>query len=198
MAFGAALLVASTALGACNGVGATPTLQQTAVPLAATPWPSGTTGQYGLHVDPSLLGKLPPFVHAQPIVEDATSEGTAMDNADLAKTFDGYAAASVGQMGYANWLEIAIGHFRPEIQNSDTFPDTYSAWVSEYDTGACSQASGVSTTSQIQIGDWDPVDQGTCVGGLFVYTVSLGNGVVLSMFGDGPLDYGRLLIQALY
>ncbi|MFI5259639.1 MAG: hypothetical protein ACHQ01_08540 [Candidatus Limnocylindrales bacterium] len=193
-ATGAVMILISAALGACGMGDATPTPEYTAVSLVATPWPSGTTGQYGLHVDPSLLAKLPQFVDAEPIVEDAASEGVALNDANLPKTLDGYAAASVGQMGEANWLEIAVGHFRPDVQS----PDTYTAWVSEYATGACSQASGVATTSQVQIGDWDPVDQATCVGGPTVYTLSLGNGVVLSMFGDGPLDYGRLLIQALY
>ncbi len=197
VAYLAALLIAALAVAGCDGSGPTPTPAYTAVSLVATPWPSGTTGQYGLHVDPSLLGKLPQFVHAQPIVEDAASEGVALGDPNMPKTFAGYAAGSVGQLGAANWLEIAIGQLRPEIVNSDSYSDTYTAWVSDYDTGACSQAGGVSTTGQQQIGDW-PVDEATCVGGPLVYTVQLGDGVILSMFGDGPLDYGRLLIQALY
>lgn len=198
LAFGAALLITATALSACDGVGPTPTPAYTPISLVATPWPSGTTGQYGLHVDPSLLGKLPQFVHAQPIIEDADSESVALNNADIPKILDSYAAGSVGQIGEANWLKLAIGRFRPDVLSSADYPDTYTSWVAEYATGACSQANGVAGGSgQEDIGGWN-VDKATCLGGPVVYTLPLGNGVILSMFGLGPLDYGRLLIQALY
>jgi hypothetical protein len=189
----AALVVVSVAATACSQPGPTPEPQYTAVLIGDTPWPSGTTGQYGLHIDPSLLGKLPRSVDAEAIVEDADSESAALDNADLAKTFDGYAAASIGEVGDADWLKLAIGHFQPDNQT----PDVYAAWVDQYATGACSQADGVSGTSQATINDW-LVDVATCGGGPTVYTLSLGGGVVLSMFGYGPLDLGPQLIGALY
>jgi len=188
-----ALLAVAVAAAACSPAGPTPEPQYTAVPIGATPWPSGTTGQYGLHIDPSLLGKLPRSVDAEPLVEDVDSESVALDSADLARTFDGYAAATIGAVGDANWLKLAIGHFQAANQT----PDVYSAWVDQYATGACSQADGVSSTAQSTINDW-LVDVATCGGGPTDYTLSLGGGVVLSMFGYGPRDLGRQLIGALY
>jgi hypothetical protein len=188
-----ALVIAAVAVTACAQPGPTPEPQYTSLLIGATPWPSGTTGQYGLHIDPSLLGKLPRSVDAEPLLEDAESESVALDNADLAKTFDGYAAASIGEVGDADWLNLAIGHFQPDNQT----PDVYSAWVDQYATGACSQADGVSSATQSTINDW-LVDVATCGGGPTVYTLSLGGGVVLSMFGYGPRDLGRQLIGALY
>ena len=190
----AALAVASAlSLAGCDGVGATPTPQYTAVPIGATPWPNGTTGQYGLRIDPSLLTRLPKFVGAQPIVEDAESEIVAMGNADLAKTFDGYVAAKAGEIADDNWLALVIGHFTPENQTADF----YSAWVDQYAAAGCSQASAVTATNQETVGDF-VVDEATCGGGPTVFTLHLDSGVVLSMVSDGPLDFGRQLIKAIY
>jgi hypothetical protein len=185
------VLVAATA-SAC-GPGPAPSPNETQIAPAPTVWPSGTTGQYGLHIDPSLLGLLPRTVDAYPIVEDSASEMAALDNADLAHTFDNYAAASIGVIGDADWLQLVIGHLRPESQNADV----QTAWISEYATGACSQADGVSGTSQPTISGW-VVDVATCAGGPTVYTLSLGNGTILSMYGLGPRDLGKSLIGALY
>jgi hypothetical protein len=52
-------------------------------------------------------------------------------------------------------------------------------------------------SSQETINFWI-VDKSSCAGGPVVYTLTLGNGVVLSMFGFGPLDLGRRLINAIY
>jgi hypothetical protein len=187
----AALAIVATLAAACGPGPATPSARE--VPIGPTPWPSGTTGQYGLHIDPSLLGLLPRNVSANPLVEDADNEMAALTDPNLAKTFDNYAAASIGFIGDANWLQLVVGHLRPDYQDSDV----YTSWVAEYATGACSQADGVSSTSQTTINDW-VVDVSTCAGGPIVYTLSLGNGTILSMFGLGPKDLGRMLIGALY
>jgi hypothetical protein len=189
-----AALVAAIALAvAACGPGPSPAPNYTSVHIGPTPWPAGTTGQFGLHIDPSLLAKLPSTVDAYPLVEDALSENQALDDADLAKTFDRYAAAAIGNVGSDNWLNIVIGHRKPEAQT----PEVLAAWIDQYATGACSQANGVSATAQETINDWT-VDTATCQGGPVVYTLSLGNGVVLSMFGFGPRDLGRALIKAIY
>jgi hypothetical protein len=193
LALGALITAIAVAGAACNGAGPTPTSRYTVVPIGATAWPSGTTGQYGLHIDPSLLARLPKSVVAKPLVEDAESESVAMDNADLAKTFDGYASAKIGEIGDDNWLKLVVGHFRIANQT----PDVYSAWVDQYAAGACSQADGVSSTTQQTINDWF-VDVATCGGGPIVYTLSPSEGVVLSMFEFGPRQLGRQLIVALY
>lgn len=190
-AFLAAVAIVATLAAACGPASVTP--PATEVPIGATAWPSGTTGQYGLHIDPSLLGRLPRNVGAYPLVENADGELAALSDADLAKTFDNYAAASIGMIGDSNWLQLVIGHLRPDMQTADIYP----SWVSEYATGACSQADGVSGSSQPTINNW-VVDVSTCAGGPIVYTLILGNGTILSMFGLGPKDLGRMLIQSLY
>jgi hypothetical protein len=181
------------AAAACGPGSATPTPFDTEVPIGPTPWPSGTTGQYGLHIDPSLLAKLPETVDAYPLVEDPISEGSDMQDPDLAKTFDRFAAAAIGDVGADNWLNVAIGHLKPAAQSSDV----YQAWVAQYAAGACSQANGVAATTQSTINDW-PVDVATCGGGPLVYTLQLPDGVILSMFGMGSRDLGRKLIEAIY
>jgi hypothetical protein len=163
------------------------------VAILQTPWPAGTIGQYGLHVDPSLLGRLPSTVESLHLVEDATSEEQDMNNADLAKYYDSYAAAAIGIVGDANWLSVAIGVLKAEGQNADF----YSSWVSEYATGACSQADGVVSTVEETIGDWN-VDVATCAGGPVVYTLMLDGDTLLSMWGMGPRDLGRKLIGQLH
>jgi hypothetical protein len=185
--------VVAIASAACSP-GPTSTPSETQIAPASSAWPSGTTGQYGLHIDPSLLGRLPRTVGADPLVEDTSGELAALDDADLARTFDNYAAAAIGVIGVDdNWLQLVIGHLRPESQSADV----QTAWISEYATGACSQADGVSNSSQSTINGW-VVDVATCAGGPIVYTLSLGNGTILSMFGLGPKDLGKMLIGALY
>jgi hypothetical protein len=182
------------AVAACSA--STPTIAPatgTAVPILQTPWPAGTIGQYGLHIDPSLLGRLPSTVESLHLVEDATSEEQDMNSADLAKYFDSYAAAAIGIVGDANWLSVAIGVLKPEGRNADF----YSSWVSEYATGACSQADGVASTSQETINDWN-VDVATCAGGPAVYTLMIDSDTLLSMWGMGPRDLGRRLIGLLH
>jgi ABC-type glycerol-3-phosphate transport system substrate-binding protein len=189
----AALAVAAVALAGCAGAAASPTPTYTAVPIGPTAWPSGTTGQYGLRIDPSLLGKLPAHAGAAPILEDAGSEAIVLDDADAAKTIDRYVAASAGGLGDPDWLNIAVVHFKTESQNEDV----YSNWVEQYAAGACSQASGVSGTDQQDIGDFS-VDISTCAGGITVYTFQRGDWVVVSMYELGPKHIGRALIAAIY
>jgi len=190
----AALAVAAIALAACGGGVVSPSPTYTAVPIGPTAWPSGTTGQYGLRIDPSLLAKLPSHAGALPITEDAGSESTVLDDANTANTLDRYVAASAGDILSPDWLEIAIGHFKPDSQNGDV----YSAWVVQYAQGACSQVSGgVSGPDQQDIGNFI-VDVSTCAGGITVYTFQRGDWVVVSMYEFGPKHIGRALIAAIY
>jgi hypothetical protein len=191
-----AALLASMSLASAACGPATPTpaaAYETETHIGPTPWPNGTTGQYGLHIDPSLLARLPETVDAYPLIEDPTTEGTDMADADLAKTFDRFAAAAIGDPSADDWLNVAIGHLKPESQNADV----YQAWVAQYASGACSQANGVATTSQTTINDWS-VDVATCGGGPVVYTLQLSDGVILSMFGLGSRNLGEKLIEAIY
>ncbi|HEX7495661.1 MAG TPA: hypothetical protein VF349_03405 [Candidatus Limnocylindrales bacterium] len=167
----------------------------TAVPIGPTVWPSGTVGRYGLRIDPSLLGKLPASVGALALVENPGIESQVLDDLDLANSFDGYAAATIGSLGDPDWLYVAIGRLKPDKQNNADF---YTAWVEEYATGACSQAGGVAPNAGQQTINERLVDVSTCNGGPVVYTLSLGNGLLLSMYGLGPRDLGRKLIETLH
>jgi hypothetical protein len=191
-AVAALLLLIAVVVVACGS--ATPTLPfYTEVPIGPTALPAMTVGQYGLHIDPSLLGRLPASVDAYPIVEDPQTELLYLDDSDLAKAFDRYAAARVGEIGDDNWLALAVGHFKADSQN----PDAYQAWVDQQAADDCSQADGVASTTQETINFW-LVDEATCTGGPIVYSVSLQNGVALSILGFGPLDLGRKLIDSIY
>lgn len=180
------------AFAACASPAPTDSPSETQIVVGPSAWPSGTTGQYGLHIDPSLLGLLPRTIDAYPLVENTDSELAALDVADLANTYDRYAAASIGLIGEDNWLQLVIGHLKDPGSS-----DIYSAWVSEYASGACSQADGVSGTSQTTINGF-VVDVSTCSGGPIVYTLIIGNGDIVSMYDLGPKDLGRQLIQSLY
>jgi hypothetical protein len=191
----AAALLASTAgvAAACHDyTPATPTF--TAYQIGPTVWPNGTVGKYGLRIDPTLLKKLPKAVGGFFIEEDAQSEVIALDDQDLPKSFDGYVAAMVGDLTSTDWLALVVVH-RNSTAADDA--DFYQGWAADYAAGACSHASGVATTGQETINDW-LVDTATCTGGVNVYTLSLGDGSILSMYDAGPRDLGRLLLQSLY
>jgi hypothetical protein len=189
----AALVVCVAACGISPPTAAPPAY--TAVPVGPTVWPSGTVGRYGLRIDPSLLGKLPASVGALALVENPGIETQVLDDADLANSFDGYAAASIGSLGDPDWLYVAIGRLKPDKQNNADF---YTAWVEEYATGACSQADGVAPNGGQQTINEKIVDVSRCNGGPIVYTLALGNGLLLSMYGLGPRDLGRKLIESLH
>jgi hypothetical protein len=190
----AALAAAAIVLAGCGGAIASPSATYTAVPIGPTAWPSGTTGQYGLRIDPSLLAKLPSHAGALPITEDAGSESTVLDLASVANTLDRYVAASAGDIGNPDWLKIAIGHFKTDSQNEDV----YSAWVVQYADGACSQAGGLSGSDRTEVIGDNTVDISTCAGGITVYTFQRGDWVVVSMYEFGPKHIGRALIAAIY
>jgi hypothetical protein len=198
-ATGLALTVAvavSALLAGCSPVARTPsptpTSGVTVIPLNPTPWPSGTVGQYGLRIDPTLLTRLPATVGGLPLVESADLELSAMDNADLAANFDAFAGAGVGSVADSNWLSLVIGRLKAEAQTQDF----YVSWVEQYGAGACLQADGVDTTEKETIDDWD-VDVITCKGGVVVYVVLLDDGILLSIQDLGSRHLGRQLIEAL-
>jgi hypothetical protein len=190
----AAVAAAAIVLAGCGGAIASPSATYTAVPIGPTAWPSGTTGQYGLRIDPSLLGKLPGHAGALPITEDAGTEAIELDDASVANTLDRYVAASAGAIGDADWLKIAIGHFKTDSQNGDV----YSAWVSEYAAGACARADGISGSDRTEEIGYSTVDISTCAGGITVYTFQRGDWVVVSIQEFGPKHLGRALIAAIY
>ena len=140
------------------------------------------------------MARLPASVGALALVENPGIETQVLDDADLANSFDDYAAASIGSLGDPDWLYVAIGRLKPDKQNNADF---YTAWVEEYATGACSQAEGVAPNAGQQTINEKIVDVSKCNGGPVVYTLALGKGLLLSMYGLGPRDLGRKLIEGL-
>jgi hypothetical protein len=193
--FGVVAVIAllAVSVSACDSSGPTPTSMYTTYPLGATPWPNGTTGQYGLRIDPSMLKRLPIAVGGIELTEDAGTEAVELDDAGIASTVDTFAAAMANDIGAADWLKVEIVHFKPDSQNGDV----YGQWIDDYAFQACSQAGGVGDSSTETINNW-VVDAAICNEGVNVYTLSLGNGQYLSMFGLGPKDLGRLLISNLF
>jgi len=131
-----------------------------------------------------------------------------LDDTTRSQTFDNLAAAKIGDPGDDNWLVLEIAHLKPVTEStsspagpsasdgSDT-SDPLQTWIPYFQAQACSQADGVASTSQETINFW-LVDEAQCGGGPTVYILPLGDGNVISMFGFGPLDLGRRLINSLY
>lgn len=195
----AALLVLATGAAGCgtNTVAPSPTLpaprvQQTAVPLMPTPWPNGTTGSFGLRIDPSLLSNIPTVVGGNPLVEQTDIEILAMNQPQYATAFSGYYVAGLGTITDLNWLEVAIGERKTDAVDQAF----YTSWRDDWFQSACSQAGGIASTAQESINDWN-VDVATCVGGVDAYTLALDNGVIVSIMDLGPRRLGRQLIQGI-
>ena len=188
----ALLAVAALASAACGETSATPSPDITSVAILPTPFANGTVGRYGLHIDPKLLKRLPIAVGGITLTEDTLTEQTEMDDQALTM-IDSLAAANYNQVGDDNWLLVEVVHFKTDSQNGDAFGQ----WIDEYATAACSQAGGVSNTGQETINTW-LVDEATCVANVEVYSLSLGDGTYVSMFGLGPRNLGKLLIQNLF
>lgn len=191
--FVAVVAVLALAVSACGSAMPTSAPLFTSVPIGPTPWPNGTTGQYGLRIDPSLLRRLPIAVGGVALTEDAGTETVVLDDPDIAKTVQSFAAAMAGDILSTDFVGVEILQFKPEDQT----PDAYASWIDSFAFQACSQSDGVGDSSTETIGSWT-VDVSACNGGVNVYSLSLGNGQYLSAFGNGPKDLGRLLIANLH
>jgi hypothetical protein len=189
----AALLIAAAAAG-CGSAAITPspTPMPTAYSLLPTPWPNGTVGQYGLHIDPALIARIPAVVGGNPLVEDAAMEIAAMDDKSFADAFSGYFVAHLGDITDLNWLQVSVGTLNADAQGSDF----YTSWRDGWFGTACSQAGGTSSTTQEWIGDWQ-VDEATCAGGVMAYTLTLDDKTLVSIMDLGPRRLGRQLITAI-
>ena len=190
----AAVVVLALAASGCGGASATAAPPETSVPIGATPWANGTVGQYGLRIDPSLLKRLPIAVGGIAMAEDADSEQALMDDATLTD-IDRMAGAKYGTLGNdTDFVQVWVIHFKADKQNGDA----YGQWVDTYAAGACSQANGIADVSQETINNW-LVDVTVCNGGpITAYSLAIGDGVTVSMFGMGPKDLGKLLISHLF
>ena len=162
------------------------------VPLEPTPWPNGTTGAYGLRIDPSLMSNIPAVVGGNPLVEDVLVESSALDDSHYAAAFSSFYVAHIGMITDANFVQVGIAALKSDAQRQDF----YTTWRDDWFKASCSQADGIASTTVERINDW-PVDVATCNGGVDAYTLSLDNGVILSIVDLGPRRLGRQLIQGI-
>jgi hypothetical protein len=190
----AVMLLAGAGAAACSpAANPTPTPRPpTEVPILPTPWAHGTIGQYGLRINPGLISNIPAVVGGNPLVEDTTLEIAAMDDPQYATAFISYYVAGLGRITDLNWLEVTVGERKTDAVD-EAF---YTNWRDSWFRAACSQADGIQSTTQEQINDW-PVDVAICTGGVNAYTLSLDNGVIVSIMDLGPRRLGRQLIQGI-
>jgi hypothetical protein len=164
----------------------------TDVPIGATPWPNGTTGAYGLKIDPSLSSYLPSYVGGNPLVEDAGTELLALDDQPYAEAFNSLYVAQVGDITHPNWVQANVAWLKGQSFGQDF----YASWRDDWFDRSCSQAGGVVKKAQDSINDWT-VDVATCAGGVHAYTLELTDSVLVSIVDLGPRQLGRQLIEAL-
>jgi hypothetical protein len=200
----AALGLAAAVVSGCsyNVVAQTPTPEPPAtgvrpqvavqVPIGATPWPNGTTGADGLRIDPSLLRSIPSVVGGNPLVEDVAVESAALGDSHYADAFTSFYAANLGDVTDLNWVQVNIGALQADAQSEDF----YTSWRDDWFNATCSQADGIGSTSVQTINDWQ-VDVATCSGGVDAYTLSLDNGILISIADFGPRRLGKELIEGI-
>jgi hypothetical protein len=164
----------------------------TEVPIGVTPWPNGTTGPYGMRIDPSLSSSLPSYVGGNPLVEDANTEALDLADKDYGDAFEALYVAQVGDVAAPNWVQASLAR----VRGGAVGDEFYASWRDRWFAATCSQAGGVATKAQESINDFQ-VDVATCGGGARAYTLSLGDGMLLSVVDLGPRRLGRQLIEAL-
>ena len=153
---------------------------------------SGSNGT-ATTIDPTLLAVLPPNIDGVAIAEDPDTE--QQDAADPSNGTDLAAlAVAVAVDDASGDLAVAsVVHVRPGV-----FSDAYfSDWRSTFDTGACSQAGGVSAHGTAVIAGRDAFTA-TCAGGLVTYHVHLTDrDLIVSVSSLGQRQFGRLILEGL-
>jgi hypothetical protein len=164
----------------------------TEVPIEPTGWPGGTTGAYGLRIDPSLMSNIPSIVGGNPLIEDVLVESAALDDSQYASSFSSFYVAHIGTITDLNFVQVSIAALEPDAQSEDF----YTAWRDDWFKATCSQADGIGSTGVQSINDWQ-VDVATCTGGVDAYVLSLDNGLLVSIVDLGPRRLGKQLIQGI-
>jgi hypothetical protein len=141
--------------------------------------------------DDSLLAILPPDIDGNAVGVEAQSFDEAMTDPAFAEHV---ARAAFAVVTSPNDLASGVvAELRPDTLDDAFFTD----WRESYNEGACSQAGGVATNAETQLGG-RTVWITTCAGGLTVYHAAIPErNVVVSLFSLGEGRYGERLMRDL-
>jgi hypothetical protein len=151
--------------------------------------PGGSTT--GVVRDDSLLAVLPPDLDGNAVMAEEESFGEAATDAAFS---DHVARAAFAVVTSPNDLASGVvAELRPGLLDDAFFAD----WRETYDQGACSQAGGVATNAETQLGG-RTVWITTCAGDLTVYHTEIPDrDLVVSLFSLGEGRYGERLMRDL-
>jgi hypothetical protein len=153
--------------------------------------PSASASGAAVVRDDSLLGVLPADIDGNAV----TAEEQSFDEAAADPAFaDHVARAAFAIVTSANDLASGVvAELRPGLLDESFFTD----WRETYNDGACSQAGGVATNAETQLGG-RTVWIATCAGGLTVYHTQIPDrDLVVSLFSLGEGRYGERLMRDL-
>jgi hypothetical protein len=156
--------------------------------LREQPSASGT-----VPIDLSLLAQLPSTVDGLALVEDTETE--SHDAADPSHLIDlaGLAVAIAADPSTGDVAVASVVRLKPGIY-SDAY---FRSWRETFDTGACSQASGVARSAEAVIAGHRTFI-GHCAGGLLTYHVYLpATASIVSIWSLGERRLGELIVQGL-
>jgi hypothetical protein len=167
----------------------TPNSSPSGSPASATAGASGP-----IVIDPFLLKVLPASIKGAPLVENAEAEAHDLTDPALAGQASALAAALAIDTTTSDWAYVSVVHLRVGV-----FSDPYfKSWRETFDSGACSQAGGVSQSSAETGIAGHKTFIGHCVGGVLTYHVHLLPGdVIVSISALGSQRFGQLVIEGL-
>jgi hypothetical protein len=151
----------------------------------------GPSASAPVALDPGLLSILPPSVDGVPVIAEPESFTEAL--ADAGFVANVRSAAFAIAVDGNDLSSGVVARLRPGVYSDEFFR----SWRDSYNTGACSQAGGVTGNVETELGG-RTVHVASCAGGLLVYHAYLpGPDVVVSLFSLGDRDFGRLLMSDL-
>jgi hypothetical protein len=164
-----------------------------ATPASSSVGSSGSPGPTTatVPIDPGLLDLLPATVAGDPV--SAVPDPSGTDDPTLVKTVARMVEAVVIDPASGDFAYASVIVLRPGVYDEAFF----SSWRASFDTGACSQAGGVTGHRQARIGG-RMTFVGECGGGVLTYHVRLANeDAIVSVSSLGPSHLGEQLLARL-
>ncbi len=140
-----------------------------------------------------LLAVLPPTIDGQAISEMPDIEANLATDPDLAANAASLAVALGINSATGDFAYVAVVELKPLVFSNAWF----ASWRASYDESACSQSSGLGSTSTTTVGGRQ-VFVGSCAGGATTYHLHLpGPDRVISITSVGTARYGLLVLDGL-